>query len=125
MQFQEHNFFTPQPVQGASVYFMKHILHDWPDDQAIKILENIVPVMGPSSRIVIVEAVVPQPGSAPKAMEKLLTSVDLQMMTVLNARERTRQDWIDLIQKADKRLVVTSVIQPPGSVPSVIEVTLQ
>ena len=53
--FQAHDFFTPQPVRGAAVYFMKHILHDWSDPYAARILKQIVPAMAPTSRIVFME----------------------------------------------------------------------
>lgn len=45
--FQSHDFMTLQPVNGADVYFLKHILHDWPDPVATKILRNIVLAMTP------------------------------------------------------------------------------
>ena len=52
-----HDFFTPQPVKGASVYLFRHVLHDWPDEANRKIL-NTVPALAPRSRIVIQEQVV-------------------------------------------------------------------
>lgn len=123
--FQQHDFFTPQPVKGASVYLLKHILHDWPDDLAIKIIQNIVPAMAPDSRIIIMDGVVPLPGTAPKELEKLSTSLDLQMMSLMNAHERTKADWREMISKADARLVVKAFVQPPGSVPNIIEVSFE
>ncbi|KAF1938263.1 S-adenosyl-L-methionine-dependent methyltransferase [Clathrospora elynae] len=30
IEFQAHDLFTPQPVKGADVYFLRWILHDWP-----------------------------------------------------------------------------------------------
>jgi hypothetical protein len=40
-----HNFFTPQPVKGARAYSLHSILHDWGDDDGVKILENLVPAL--------------------------------------------------------------------------------
>jgi sterigmatocystin 8-O-methyltransferase len=31
VQYQANNFFEGQPVKGADVYYMRHILHDHPD----------------------------------------------------------------------------------------------
>lgn len=39
--FQNHNFFNPQTV-AADVYFLKMILHDWPDKYAVRILRNLL-----------------------------------------------------------------------------------
>lgn len=32
------NFFEPQPINGALNYLFRHVLHDWPDDEAREIL---------------------------------------------------------------------------------------
>ncbi|KAF8997187.1 S-adenosyl-L-methionine-dependent methyltransferase [Cyathus striatus] len=53
-----HNFFELQPVVGLKhVYLLRYILHDWPDDDCIKILKSIVDVADPSAKILIVEVV--------------------------------------------------------------------
>ena len=36
-----HDFFKPQPIRNASVYFMRMILHDWPDYKALEILKAL------------------------------------------------------------------------------------
>jgi 6-hydroxytryprostatin B O-methyltransferase len=123
--FEAHDFFTPQPIQGADVYLLKHILHDWPDRMAAKILQGIVTAMTKNSRIIIYEGVLPEPNTVPKPMEKLATNLDLQMMTLMNAKERTREDWTSLCREADKRLVTKNFIQPFGSVMGIIEVVLE
>ncbi|KAL8849901.1 MAG: hypothetical protein Q9221_005167 [Calogaya cf. arnoldii] len=43
VEFQEHDFFTEQPVKNADVYLMRWILHDWSDGYCIKILRALVP----------------------------------------------------------------------------------
>jgi hypothetical protein len=42
---QAHGFFTPQPVKAARAYSLHSILHDWGDDEGVKILENLVPAL--------------------------------------------------------------------------------
>ncbi|EIM79956.1 S-adenosyl-L-methionine-dependent methyltransferase [Stereum hirsutum FP-91666 SS1] len=39
VKLQGHDFYTPQPVKGASVFLLKQILHDWSDSYAITILK--------------------------------------------------------------------------------------
>ncbi|KAK1954615.1 S-adenosyl-L-methionine-dependent methyltransferase [Colletotrichum sublineola] len=54
----EYNFFTPQPIKSARAYFMHHIIHDWPDASAQKILEMQKISMKPGySRLLIYDHV--------------------------------------------------------------------
>jgi hypothetical protein len=59
MQLQVHNFFEPQPVKEAAVYILRFILHDWPDVEAITILQQLRPALGPNSKIILLEQIVP------------------------------------------------------------------
>jgi len=36
VKLQTYDFFTPQPVKNAAVYFMRFIIHDWPDTESKK-----------------------------------------------------------------------------------------
>jgi 6-hydroxytryprostatin B O-methyltransferase len=91
----------------------------------VKIIQNIIPAMQKGNRIVIMDGVMPELGEAPNSIVKLNTSLDLQMMAALNAKERTRKDWTDLIGSADPRLTVKAFKQPPGSAASLIEVVFE
>jgi len=125
VSFQVHDFFTPEPVHGADVYFFKQILHDWSDPYAIKILRQVVPVMKASSRIQIMEGVIPPAGAAPLGVARMVSGLDIHMLTALNSRERTAEDWAALLKGADERLTLSTVNQPPGSAFAVIEAVLQ
>lgn len=58
--FKVHDFFTPQPVKGADVYFFRYIFHNWSDKYATEILQNLLPAMRKGSRVVIYEPVLSQ-----------------------------------------------------------------
>ena len=60
--FQAHNMFEPQPESEAKVYYLRHVLHDWPDHYAVRILKNIIPRMKPNSILLISDSVIPGPG---------------------------------------------------------------
>jgi chemotaxis methyl-accepting protein methylase len=60
--FMAHDFFTEQPIKGADVFLLRWILHDWSDKYAIKILRALAPALKPGVRILINEAVIPEPG---------------------------------------------------------------
>ncbi len=53
------------------------------------------------------------------------SAVNLQMLALANAQERTIEDWTALLAQADPRLEIISVNRPPGSYPSIIEVTIK
>jgi hypothetical protein len=120
---------TPEPIKGADVYFLKHILHDWSDLVSVKILQNIVPAMTPfenskGSRILIMDSLMPGMGEVPLTAMQLNTAMDLQMMAALGAKERTRAGWEALLRAADQRLRIVNVKQPMGSADAFIEVIL-
>jgi hypothetical protein len=54
-----HDFFKPQPVKAATVYYMRFIMHDWSAVKSIEILKNVRAAAGSNSRLVIWEMLVP------------------------------------------------------------------
>ncbi|OAQ65236.2 O-methyltransferase [Pochonia chlamydosporia 170] len=51
-----HDFFKPQPVQGALFYYIHRCLHDWPDSDCLVILQHLAAAMSPNvSRLLISE----------------------------------------------------------------------
>lgn len=54
-----HDFFTSQPDRNATVFLLKQILHDWSDTYALKILSHLRQAAKSSTRMLIVESLVP------------------------------------------------------------------
>jgi 6-hydroxytryprostatin B O-methyltransferase len=125
LTFQGHDFTQPQPVLGADAYLLRMILHDWPDDKAATILKNIVAAMDQlKSKLLIMDTVLPTPGSVPVSVERIVRVRDLTMMQAFNSKERDLDDWKDLLAAVDPRLQIVRVNQPFGSAMSVLEVVL-
>ena len=126
VSFQAHDMFTPQPVKGANVYFLRYVLHDWPDSWCIKILEQVLPAMRSGSKIIVMERVMEPMGGNNRSMalKRLATSLDLQVMAMMNAKERTEDEWRDLFQRVSPYLLVKAFVKPKGSAMSVIELVL-
>ncbi|KAI1197676.1 S-adenosyl-L-methionine-dependent methyltransferase [Nemania serpens] len=95
IETQSYDFFTPQPIKGARAYYLRNILHDWPDHKCVEILKNIKSAMTEDSRILIDEMVLPERGAPWRA-----TQLDLAMSTCFAAMERSRADWDSLLGKA-------------------------
>ncbi|KAH6900562.1 S-adenosyl-L-methionine-dependent methyltransferase [Thelonectria olida] len=97
-----HDFFEPQPAEyrGARAYFMRLILHDWPDAKCAVILAHLRDAMVKGhSRLLINEAVLADTG-APWQQ----TSLDWTMMGMLVSRERTESQWRELLGKAGLKI---------------------
>ncbi|KAI4166339.1 MAG: hypothetical protein LQ342_000229 [Letrouitia transgressa] len=127
---QGHNFFTPETYQGADVYLLRMILHDWPAAEATTILRNLLDALkvNPKARLIIMDTVLPVPGSIGATEEALLRVRDLAMIQAFNSKERELGEFIDLFNKANDEeggLVLRNTIKPPGSVMSVMEVAYQ
>ncbi|KAM5515656.1 O-methyltransferase [Fusarium oxysporum f. sp. phaseoli] len=61
-----HDFFKPQPVRVRSrAYFMHAVLHDWPDAQAIQLLQNTNDAMTKGySKLFVYDIVLPPTGAS-------------------------------------------------------------
>lgn len=94
-----HDFFTPQPVKGAKIYYIRHVLHDWPDGKAESILRNVVDAMDQESIIIVDEKVLPNVGAS-----NVAAGLDLQMMMSYAAQERSEKQWKDLMERVGLRL---------------------
>ncbi|KAJ7489535.1 S-adenosyl-L-methionine-dependent methyltransferase [Mycena latifolia] len=107
VQLQVHNFFEPQPVKDAAVYFMRVVIHDWPDVTAKEIMANTRKAAGAGSKLVLFDLVMPYaceaPGAPPVPFPLLpnlgvagagfVTALDIEMMTVFNGKERTVDEF--------------------------------
>jgi hypothetical protein len=108
------NFFDHIPA-GADAYFMQHIIHDWDDEPALKILGNVRQALAtrPNGRLILVDMVLPE-DSRPHP-GKLL---DLIMLMFPGGRERTEAEWRSLLGKAG--FIITKIV-PTRAADSVIE----
>jgi len=114
ISFQEGSFFGEMPT-GADAYILKHIIHDWSDDEAVTIMANIRKVIPPTGRLILVETVIPSRSEA--HFSKVL---DLEMLVLTTGRERTAKEFAAILRLAGFEL---ARIVPTMSMVSVIEAT--
>jgi hypothetical protein len=72
-----HDMFTQQPVEGADVYLLRYVLHDWPDKYCIKVLQELVPSLKKGAKIVIQDHLLPEPGTLSLLQEMQIRYVHL------------------------------------------------
>ena len=81
-------------VPAADAYIMKMILHDWSDDECVKILSNIYNAAPENGTVLLAEHLVPGPEEP--HFSKLF---DIHMMCVATGKERTVEEYVDLLKK--------------------------
>ncbi|OBR14526.1 Sterigmatocystin 8-o-methyltransferase [Colletotrichum higginsianum IMI 349063] len=114
-----HDFLTEQPVKGARAYYMHSCLHDWPDDVCAKILAQIKGAMRPGySRLLINENVIPSTGAYWET-----SALDMVMLTLFSSKERTENDWYNLLETI-AGLKIVKIWSGGKGVESLIEVEL-
>lgn len=97
-----HDFMTAQPVKGAKVYYMRNVLHDWPDVTCLTILKQLRAAMTHDSVVIIDEIVVRNSDSTWKQV-----NYDFVMMAALGGQERTKDQWVALLSEVDLKLKET------------------
>jgi hypothetical protein len=115
VRIEEGNFFESVPA-GGDAYILSHIIHDWNEDQCLTILGNCRKAMKHSSKLLIVEFVLPE-GDTPH-FGKL---VDMVMLAIPGGEERTAAEYSTLFARAGLKL--TRVV-PTTSDVSIVEAEL-
>ena len=105
-----------EQVPSADLYMMKMILHDWNDEECIKILSNIHKSASDKSKVIIVEHVVPDPTTP--HFSKLF---DIHMMCATTGRERTIEEYKSILNQSGWRHIQTHY--PKSNMVGVIEGT--
>jgi hypothetical protein len=92
------DFFTSVPA-GGDLYLLSNVLHDWDDDAATAILATVRAAMPSDARLLLVENVLDAPGRS-AAQQQDVHLVDLHMLVLFGARERTRREYDALLVAA-------------------------
>ncbi|KAH9475963.1 4-O-methyltransferase 1 [Psilocybe cubensis] len=132
-----HNFFDEQPIKNASVFYLRHVLHDWPMPDMVKILQRLRDVAAANTTLIILDYILPYSckmfadkdavsiASAryySEAPEPLLPNygavshgpytMDLTMMFHYNSQEHTYLSLKSLLDASGWRLVRLRAIDP-------------
>ncbi|KAI0836395.1 putative sterigmatocystin 8-O-methyltransferase precursor [Hypoxylon sp. FL0890] len=100
IEAEPYDFFTPQPLKGARVYYLSSVLHDWPDHKCVEILQNVKVAMTAESKIFIDEIVLPERGTPWRAAQ-----FDLMMLSSYCGGERSYADWHALLDEAGLKIL--------------------
>ncbi|HZF51274.1 MAG TPA: methyltransferase [Polyangiaceae bacterium] len=102
------DFFKEVPEGDA--YILKHIVHDWSDDDSVAILTSVARAAKPGTRLILCDAVI-KPGNEPD----LAKVFDMEMLVVTTGgRERTAKEFEELVRRAGFRL--SRIVETSGPV---------
>ncbi|KAF7349730.1 hypothetical protein MSAN_01699800 [Mycena sanguinolenta] len=136
VDFQVHDFHTPQPVPNAAVFMLRNIVHNWSDERVVKILRHLRDAAQPTTKLLVIERILVSaarashsgeeaiPGSErPLAPAPLLANwgvgkasmyyLDVSMHCILGGVERTLEHFVEVFAKGGWKLV--QVHHPDGS----------
>jgi O-methyltransferase len=95
--FEAGSFFERVPA-GADVYLAVQVLHNWADDEAVRILRRIREVMASQRRLLLIEVVVPTDDHSATAV------ADAMSYFWLGGGERTGPEWRELLAEGGFRI---------------------
>ena len=93
------DFFREVPG-GGDAYVLSNILHDWPDEDCVRILGVVRAAMRPGARLWVLERVLDPSPARPAAEQADLHLLDLNMLVLFGARERTVAEYAALLAGA-------------------------
>ncbi|CAF3439005.1 unnamed protein product [Rotaria socialis] len=116
-QYLAGDMFDAQTIPQADAYIMKHIIHDWDDDQAINILKSIgTAANGKPITIFIIDVVVLPRNEENKLTNQTAHVLDIHMMLMLHAKERTQNQMVYLCEQTGFRFKQLYRTETPYSI---------
>jgi hypothetical protein len=89
-----------ETVPHADAYVLKHILHDWDDEDCVRILRTLRSAASVDARLLVIERII---GPANEDPDTKLS--DLNMLVGPGGQERTREEFAELFAIGGWRLV--------------------
>ena len=87
--------FFKDPLPKCDAYILMEIIHDWPEKEAVAILQAIRQVAIPGAALFLIETIVPaDPGPHWSKM------LDIHMLTLLGGKQRTLREYQTLLEQS-------------------------
>jgi len=115
-EFVGGDFFEAVPG-GGDAYILKHVIHDWDDERAVRILRNCRRAMKAEGKLLIVEGVYPERIDQ-SVVSRGAAANDVNMLVCTGGRQRAEAEFRALFDAAGFEL---TRIVPTQAMSSVIE----
>lgn len=119
MEFKFGDFFDSNCIpKAAALYVLGFIMHNWSDEDCLRILRAVRTAMVPESRLLVLEGLVEDMNETGP-----IKDLDLSMLSLFSGKERTREEFSKLFSHADMELAevvsfgraVSNIIAKPVS----------
>ncbi|WP_338815383.1 methyltransferase [Bernardetia sp. Wsw4-3y2] len=110
LEYVEGDFFKSIPA-NIDCYVIKYVLHNWNDEDCIKILKKCREAISSNGHLLIMDILIKE--DQPQIFEK---SLDIVMLLLLGAKERTKQEFEELLEKAGFKINNVYPTQSPLSI---------
>ena len=92
------DFFQTVPT-GADAYILRWIIHDWSEAEALALLGKVREAMKPGARLILLEELIPEVGEPVPGKW-----IDVLMLAITGGRERTENEYSELLSAASFEL---------------------
>lgn len=117
VQLLEHDYLTRQPIANAKAYHLRAVAYNLGDSELIHLLKQIVPVMGPDSKVLIAENILSDDNGT------AFSTVSDMIMLCIGGKERTEQNFREVLDQAG--LTIDSIHRAPGLEFGIVEANLK
>ncbi|KAL9616591.1 MAG: hypothetical protein Q9160_008536 [Pyrenula sp. 1 TL-2023] len=114
-----HDFFNPQSIKGAAIYYLKTVLHDWNDVKSIELLSRTATAMTNDSTLLIHDMVL-----SDRNESLVRADMDIHTMLAMCGCERTYTQWKELLAAARPPLRLVKVWSSLKDPQSIVEAVL-
>ncbi|CAF0879856.1 unnamed protein product [Adineta steineri] len=116
-QFISGDMFDATTIPQADAYIMKNIIHDWNDQRAIDIFKAIRKAANEQQvTLFLIEFVILPENEQNKNINNIAHSIDMHMMVMLGAKERTQYQYEYLLKQGGFQLKQLHYTQTPISI---------
>ncbi|RSM81659.1 hydroxyneurosporene methyltransferase [Kibdelosporangium aridum] len=107
----EHGGHFDKLPAGADCYVLKHVLHDFPEEACLGLLSNVRDAIASDGKLLVIEYVIEE-----NNQRHIGNIIDLWLMLLLGAKERTLPQYAELFAKAGLQLVRAVPTTSPVSI---------
>lgn len=100
----------PKDVNLVCVYVIRNLFWNWTDDDAVKLLRQLVQTLqgNPLTRILVADGVSPSSGEFLPHVEIAYRRRDITTMTMHNVKQRSQAEWLELFSSVHRSLKVSN-----------------
>ncbi|KAL0578134.1 hypothetical protein V5O48_003839, partial [Marasmius crinis-equi] len=92
-----NDFFNVQPRKDVTVFMVRQILHDWPEEYCAKILKHLRSAAGPNTTLLVLDRILPHACQSPEDDEAIPGAIPREAPAPLIANYGTANDMVFMI----------------------------